>query len=113
MENKKLDLGVLWPIQKTKGCHHACAMPTSLSRSFLLFNFFLFDLAIKTLINDNYLLNDAHFHGACFFNYEAWVNDLIHIGPSASVVGPIVGQEIINGDVGGGIQGMQIPSKHF
>ena len=42
-----------------------------------------------------------YFHGARFSNYEAWLLDPIHIKPSAQVVWPIVGQEILNGDVGG------------
>ena len=42
-----------------------------------------------------------YFHGARFSNYEAWLSDPTHIGPSAQVVWPIVGQEILNGDVGG------------
>ncbi|KAI5016266.1 hypothetical protein ZWY2020_006117 [Hordeum vulgare] len=41
-----------------------------------------------------------YFHGARFSNYEAWLSDPTHIGPSAQVVWPIVGQEIVNGDVG-------------
>ncbi|KAL5645983.1 hypothetical protein ACJX0J_003439 [Zea mays] len=41
-----------------------------------------------------------YFHGARFSNYEAWLSDPTHIGPSAQVVWPIVGQEILNGDVG-------------
>jgi hypothetical protein len=40
-----------------------------------------------------------YFHGARFSNYEAWLSDPTHIGPSAQVVWPIVGQEILNGDV--------------
>jgi hypothetical protein len=34
--------------------------------------------------------------------------DPTHNQPSAQVVWPIVGQEILNGDVGGGFQGIQI-----
>jgi photosystem I P700 chlorophyll a apoprotein A1 len=49
-----------------------------------------------------------YFHGARFSNYEAWLSDPTHIKPSAQVVWPIVGQEILNGDVGGGFQGIQI-----
>jgi photosystem I P700 chlorophyll a apoprotein A1 len=44
-----------------------------------------------------------YFHGARFSNYEAWLSDPTHIKPSAQVVWP-VGQEILNGDVGGGFQ---------
>ena len=58
-------------------------------------------------------LSGMLFHGARFSNYEAWLNDPIHIKPSAQVVWPIVGQEMINGDVGGGFQGIQITSGFF
>jgi hypothetical protein len=54
-----------------------------------------------------------YFHGARFSNYEAWLSDPTHIKPSAQVVWPIVGQEILNGDVGGGFQGIQITSGFF
>ncbi|KAH1055961.1 hypothetical protein J1N35_034026 [Gossypium stocksii] len=40
-----------------------------------------------------------YFHGARFSNYEAWLSDSTHIGPSAQVVWPIVRQEILNGDI--------------
>jgi photosystem I P700 chlorophyll a apoprotein A1 len=49
-------------------------------------------------------LSGMYFHGARFSNYEAWLSDPTHIKPSAQVVWPIVGQEILNGDVGGGFQ---------
>ncbi|CAN1203045.1 Photosystem I P700 chlorophyll a apoprotein A2 [Linum perenne] len=54
-----------------------------------------------------------YFHGARFSNYEAWLSDPTHIRPSAQVVWPIVGQEILNGDVGGGFRGIQITSGFF
>ncbi|KAK8925866.1 Photosystem I P700 chlorophyll a apoprotein A1 [Platanthera zijinensis] len=54
-----------------------------------------------------------YFHGARFSNYEAWLSDPTHIAPSAQVVWPIVGQEILNGDVGGGFRGIQITSGFF
>jgi photosystem I P700 chlorophyll a apoprotein A1 len=54
-----------------------------------------------------------YFHGARFSNYEAWLSDPLHVKPSAQVVWPIVGQEILNGDVGGGFQGVQITSGFF
>ncbi|KAL0307665.1 UNVERIFIED_CONTAM: Photosystem I chlorophyll a apoprotein A1 [Sesamum angustifolium] len=41
-------------------------------------------------------LSGMYFHGARFSNYEAWLSDPTHIGPSAQVVWPIVGQEILN-----------------
>ena len=43
-----------------------------------------------------------HFHGAYFSNYSAWLANPTGIKPSQQVVWPIVGQEILNGDVGGG-----------
>jgi len=58
-------------------------------------------------------LSGIYFHGARFSNYEAWLADPTHVKPSAQVVWPIVGQEILNGDVGGGFQGVQITSGLF
>jgi hypothetical protein len=37
-------------------------------------------------------LSGMYFHGARFSNYEAWLSDPTHIGPSAQVVWPIVGE---------------------
>ncbi len=58
-------------------------------------------------------LSGMYFHGAKFSNYEAWLTDPTHIKPSAQVVWPIVGQGILNGDVGGGFHGIQITSGLF
>jgi photosystem I P700 chlorophyll a apoprotein A1 len=58
-------------------------------------------------------LSGMYFHGAKFSNYSAWLADPLHIKPSAQVVWPIVGQEILNADVGGGFQGIQITSGFF
>ncbi len=58
-------------------------------------------------------LSGMEFHGARFSNYEAWLVDPLGIKPSAQVVWPIVGQEILNGDVGGGFHGIQITSGLF
>ncbi len=58
-------------------------------------------------------LSGAYFHGARFSNYSAWLSDPINIKPSAQVVWPVVGQEILNGDVGGGFHGIQITSGLF
>ncbi|KAI3858770.1 hypothetical protein MKX03_033723 [Papaver bracteatum] len=54
-----------------------------------------------------------YFHGSLFSNYEAWLSDPTHIRPIAQVVCPIAVQEILNGDVGGGFQGIQITSGFF
>jgi photosystem I P700 chlorophyll a apoprotein A1 len=58
-------------------------------------------------------LSGMYFHGAKFSNYEAWLIDPVHIKPSAQVVWPIVGQGILNADVGGGFSGIQITSGLF
>ncbi|MBD3880944.1 photosystem I core protein PsaA [Phormidium tenue FACHB-886] len=58
-------------------------------------------------------LSGMYFHGAKFSNYEAWLANPLAIKPSAQVVWPIVGQEILNADVGGGFHGIQITSGFF
>ncbi|MEO0539069.1 MAG: photosystem I core protein PsaA, partial [Cyanobacteria bacterium P01_A01_bin.123] len=58
-------------------------------------------------------LSGMYYHGARFSNYEAWLADPVNIHPSAQVVWPIFGQEILNGEVGGGFQGIQITSGLF
>jgi photosystem I P700 chlorophyll a apoprotein A1 len=58
-------------------------------------------------------LSGMYFHGARFSNYEAWLADPTHIKPSAQVVWPVVGQGILNADVGGGFHGIQITSGFF
>ncbi|WP_088242450.1 photosystem I core protein PsaA [Calothrix rhizosoleniae] len=65
-------------------------------------------LAIVTL-----WLSGMIFHGAKFSNYEAWLSDPTGVKPSAQVVWSIVGQDILNGDVGGGFHGIQITSGLF
>nr|YP_009391270.1 photosystem I P700 apoprotein A1 [Dipterocladia arabiensis]ARW59414.1 photosystem I P700 apoprotein A1 [Dipterocladia arabiensis] len=58
-------------------------------------------------------LSGMYFHGAKFSNYIAWLNNPTLVKPSAQIVWPIVGQEILNADVGGGFQGIQITSGFF
>eukprot|EP00171_Calliarthron_tuberculosum_P023907 IDg23907t1 len=58
-------------------------------------------------------LSGMYFHGAKFSNYVAWLSNPTSIKPSAQIVWPIVGQEILNGDVGGGFQGIQVTSGWF
>jgi len=58
-------------------------------------------------------LSGMYFHGARFSNYEAWLTNPTGIKPSAQVVWPIVGQQILNADVGGGFHGIQITSGLF
>jgi len=58
-------------------------------------------------------ISGMHFHGARFSNYSAWLSNPTAVKPSAQVVWPIVGQEVLNGDVGGGFQGVQITSGFF
>ena len=52
-------------------------------------------------------ISGMYFHGARFSNYVAWLSNPTSIKPSAQIVWPIVGQEILNADVGGGFQGVQ------
>jgi photosystem I P700 chlorophyll a apoprotein A1 len=58
-------------------------------------------------------ISGMHFHGAYFSNYTAWLMNPLQIKPSAQSVWPIVGQEILNADVGGNFQGIQITSGFF
>jgi photosystem I P700 chlorophyll a apoprotein A1 len=58
-------------------------------------------------------LSGMYFHGAKFSNYVAWLSDPVGIKPSAQVVWNIVGQDILNADVGGNFQGIQITSGLF
>ena len=58
-------------------------------------------------------LSGAFYHGARFSNYSGWLADPLHVKPSAQVVWPIFGQEILNGDVGAGFHGIQITSGLF
>jgi photosystem I P700 chlorophyll a apoprotein A1 len=58
-------------------------------------------------------LSGMYYHGAKFSNYVAWLGDPVGIKPSAQVVWPVFGQEILNADVGGGFQGIQITSGLF
>jgi photosystem I P700 chlorophyll a apoprotein A1 len=58
-------------------------------------------------------ISGMHFHGAYFSNYSAWLANPTGVKPSTQVVWPVVGQEILNGDVGGNFQGVQITSGFF
>ena len=58
-------------------------------------------------------LSGMYFHGAKFSNYESWLANPTGIKPSSQVVWPIVGQEILNGDMGGGYFGVQVTSGWF
>ena len=58
-------------------------------------------------------LSGMYFHGARFSNYTSWLANPTNIRPSAQVVWPIFGQDILNGDMGGGFHGIQITSGLF
>ena len=58
-------------------------------------------------------LSGMHFHGAYFSNYSVWLANPTTIKPSAQIVWPIVGQEILNADLGSNFQGIQITSGFF
>jgi photosystem I P700 chlorophyll a apoprotein A1 len=53
------------------------------------------------------------FHGARFSNYLAWLASPTTVRPSSHVVWPIVGQEILNADVGGNFGGVRVTSGWF
>ena len=53
------------------------------------------------------------YHTAKFSNYEAWLSDPTGVKPGAQVVWSIVGQDILNADLGGGYHGIQITSGIF
>uniref|UniRef100_A0A7S1WVV6 photosystem I n=1 Tax=Alexandrium catenella TaxID=2925 RepID=A0A7S1WVV6_ALECA len=58
-------------------------------------------------------LGGMHLNGAYFSNYSAWLKDPKHSLPSAHNVWPLVGQDILNSDVGGYFQGIYITSGLF
>ena len=58
-------------------------------------------------------ISGMFFHGARFSNYSAWLTNPTGVKQSAQVVWPIIGQEILNGDVGRRFQGIQITSGLF
>ena len=56
-------------------------------------------------------LGGMHFHGAYFSNYSAWLKD--PKTPGAQLVWSIVGQDILNQDLGGYFQSIRITSGFF
>jgi photosystem I P700 chlorophyll a apoprotein A1 len=58
-------------------------------------------------------LSQMHFHGAYFSNNSVWNKDPLHCLPSAHLVWSIIGQDILNSDVGGYFQGIYITSAIF
>ena len=58
-------------------------------------------------------LAGMHFHGAYLSNVTAWQSDPTHCIPSASFVWSIVGQDVLNSDVGSYFQGQYITSGLF
>jgi photosystem I P700 chlorophyll a apoprotein A1 len=58
-------------------------------------------------------IGGMHFHGARFSNYSAWLSDPTNILPSSHVVWPVVGQEILNAPLGGGMTGVRVTSGWF
>jgi len=58
-------------------------------------------------------ISGMHFHGAYFSNYSAWLTNPTLVKPSTQVVWPIVGQEILNADLGSNFLGIQVTSGFF
>jgi len=58
-------------------------------------------------------LAGMHLHGAYFSNYHCWLKDPKHSFPSAQSVWHLVGQDILNAEVGAHFQGIYITSGLF
>jgi photosystem I P700 chlorophyll a apoprotein A1 len=58
-------------------------------------------------------IGGMHFLGAYFSNYCSWLKDPKHCLPSAHLVSSLVGQDILNSDVGAYFQGIYITSALF
>ena len=58
-------------------------------------------------------MSAAFFHGARFSNYTGWLADPTHVKPGAQQVWAVVGQEMLNGDLGANYNGIQISSGIF
>jgi len=48
-----------------------------------------------------------HYDGAYFSNYCSWIKDPRHVTPSSRIIWGIVGQDILNADLGGYFQGCE------
>ena len=55
----------------------------------------------------------VHFHGAYFSNYDIWLKDPKHCLPSAIQVWSLIGQDILNSEIGKYFQGIHITSGIF
>ena len=58
-------------------------------------------------------ISGMHFHGAYFANNDIWQSDPKHYLPSAQILWSIIGQDILNSDIGSYFQGMYITSAFF
>ena len=58
-------------------------------------------------------LGGMHFHVVYYLNYLVWLKDLFHVVSSFQVVWNIIGQDILNIDVGGDFLGIYITSGMF
>ena len=52
-------------------------------------------------------ITGMHFHGAYFSNYDIWSRDPKHSLPSAQLIWQIIGQHLLNSDIGNSFQGIQ------
>jgi len=58
-------------------------------------------------------MTGMHFHGAYFSNYDIWSRDPKHSLPSAQLIWQIIGQHLLNSDIGNSFQGIHITSGIF
>jgi photosystem I P700 chlorophyll a apoprotein A1 len=54
-----------------------------------------------------------HFHGAYLSNYSTWINDPLAIAPTSQLVWEVVGQGVLNSDLGGYTQGIYVTCGLF
>jgi Photosystem I psaA/psaB protein len=58
-------------------------------------------------------LSGMYFSGARFSNFEAWLTDPQHVRPSSQIAWAVFNQDIVNGDVGGGLSAVRVTSGFF
>jgi photosystem I P700 chlorophyll a apoprotein A1 len=84
---------------------------TQLSSSLSSSKIFSSNIAHLSLVF--FWLAGMHLHGAYLSTYHCWLKDPKHSLPSAQSVWPLVGQDILNAEVGAHFQGIYITSGLF
>jgi len=108
--NKALSKGpktTTWIFNLHADAHDFRALKTSSASSMV----FASNLAHLSLVL--FWLAGMHFHGAYFSNYSVYLKDPKHCVPTAHLVWSLIGQDILNSDVGQGYLGIRITSGLF